>query len=423
MHTTPTPARAGESGGNESLTMSEFYPETAARLVQSVPVILRRWVTRVRQEIPASRAQARLVLRNNLESLLMEVARTLNPNGHPPALVEGLSLSQDHGGHRATLAEYSLGEVFLEYRLLRQTILTVLDEKRSLSPDEREVINNALERAMQDAVSRFALVHQDAERQRADELRTVYERERRITAVLQRPLLVKVAEDAVPGLALAAIYEPAMDEAEVGGDFLDVFTLPNGRVALVVGDASGKGLEAAAHNTLVKEMLHAFLREDPGHPGVVLARLNNVVCDTLQSAGPSDLGTSIVVALLVIEPATGKAVYVAAGAEDLLIVRTSGKVETVKGRGLLLGVEPGSGYDERAVHLQPGDTTLMVTDGITEARIGVELFGYDGMVAVAEEALKAPSLQEAAHAILEGARAFAHGRLSDDACLILARRR
>jgi serine phosphatase RsbU (regulator of sigma subunit) len=265
-------------------------------------------------------------------------------------------------------------------------------------------------------------VHQDAERQRAEELRTVYERERRITHVLQRPLLLKVAEDAVAGLSLATIYEPAMDEAEVGGDFLDVFALPNGRVALVVGDASGKGIEAAAHNTLVKEMLHAFLREDPGHPGVVLARLNNVVCDTLHSAGPGDLGTSIVVALLVIEPATGRGIYVSAGAEALLVVRASGETETVSGRGLLLGVEPGAGYDERAVSLEPGDITLMVTDGITEARDEGELLGYDGMVAVAGRALAAPSLQEAAQAILEGARAFARGRLTDDACLILARR-
>ena len=93
------------------------------------------------------------------------------------------------------------------------------------------------------------------------------------------------------------------------------------------------------------------------------------------------------------------------------------------GRGLLLGVEPASIYHERAMCLEPGDTTLMLTDGITEARNGVELLGYEGMVALAGEALKAPSLQEAALAILEGARAFARGRLSDDACLILARRR
>jgi serine phosphatase RsbU (regulator of sigma subunit) len=410
--------------------MSRNYPDAATLLLKQAPEILRRWDRRVRREIPASRSQAPLVLQNNLGPLLVEVARALSPTGQPPASIEGLNLSQDHGGHRATLAEYSLGEVFLEYRLLRQTILEVLDEERSLPPDEREVITNALERAMQDAVSRFALVHQDAERERTDEarhiaveLRAVYERERRITQVLQRPLLLTVAEDAVAGLSLATIYEPAWGEAEVGGDFLDVFALPNGHVALVVGDASGKGVEAAAHNALVKDVLRAFLREDPGHPGSVLSRLNNVVCDTLQTVEPDDLGTSIVVALLVVEPLAGEAVYASAGAEPLLVVRTSGEVEAVEGRGLLLGVQRETLYEETPVRLEPGDIALMVTDGITEARNGVELLGYDGMAQLAQQSLQAPSLQEAAQAILEGARAFAHGSLSDDACLILARRR
>jgi serine phosphatase RsbU (regulator of sigma subunit) len=224
--------------------MSKNYPETAALLLKQAPEILRRWDRRVRQEIPASRAQQPLVLLNNLGPLLVEVARALSPTGQPEATIEGLSLSQDHGGLRAALAEYSLGEVFLEYRLLRQTVLEVLDAERSLPPEEREVINNALERAMQDAVSRFALVHHDAERERGDEARRMaaelnaaYERERRIAQVLQRPLLLSVAEDMVPGLFLATFYEPAWDEADVGGDFLDIFMLPDGQVALVVGDA------------------------------------------------------------------------------------------------------------------------------------------------------------------------------------------
>jgi serine phosphatase RsbU (regulator of sigma subunit) len=404
--------------------MTQIYPETAALLLRHVPPILQRWEERVRREIPASRAQDRLVLQNNLEALLMEVARTLSPNGHPPAVIHGLTLSQDHGGNRATLAAYSLAEVFLEYRVLRQTILEVLDQERSLPPDEREVINNALERAMQDAVGRFALVHQDAERQRADELRTLYERERRITHVLQRPLQVKIPEHAMPGLALATIYEPALDEAEVGGDFLDVFALPNGHVALVVGDASGKGVEAAAHNALVKDVLHAFLREDPWHPGAALSRLNNVLCDTFEAADPAaDMGTTIVVALLVVDPVSGEAIYVAGGAEPLLIVRTSGAMDIVKGEGLLLGMEPEARYKESPLRLAPGDIALMVTDGITEARHGVELLGYDGMVQLVQQSLQAPSLQEAAQAILEGARVFARGRLSDDVCLVLARRR
>src|SRR6185436_1997929 len=99
----------------------------------------------------------------------------------------------------------------------------------------------------QESVGHFALVHQDAERERGDvarllaaERHAAYERERRITQVLQRPLLLQIAEDAVPDLSLATLYQPAWDEADVGGDFLDVFTLPGGEVALIVGDASGK---------------------------------------------------------------------------------------------------------------------------------------------------------------------------------------
>src|SRR5207244_8604507 len=119
-------------------------------------------------------------------------------------------------------------------------------------------------------------------RQLAVELRAAYDRERRIAQVLQRPLLLQVAADAFPGLSLATLYEPAAAEADVGGDFLDAFALPGGKVAVVVGDTCGKGLEAAAHNTHVKDVLRAFLREAPLRPGATLARVNDVVCDTLQ---------------------------------------------------------------------------------------------------------------------------------------------
>jgi len=406
------------------------YPDTAALLLQQAPEILRRWDRRVRREIPASREQQPLVLQNNLGPLLTEVARALSPTGQPPVTIQGLTLSQDHGDHRAMIAEYSIGEMFLEYRLLRQTILDVLDSELPLAHKEREVITDALERAMQDAVSRFALVHQDAERARGDEarrlaveLRTAYERARRIAQVLQRPLLPKVAEDAVPGFFLATFYEPAWDEADVGGDFLDIFALPDGHVALTVGDASGKGVEAAAHNTHVKDMLRAFLREDPGHPGSALARVNHTVYDALQAIDPPDLETFIVVALLVVDPLAGNAIYTSAGAEPLLVVRSSGAAEPVERPALPLGIEPETRYSETPVRLEPGDTAVLLTDGITEARVGGQLLGYEGMVQLVQQSLSGASLQEAGEAILAGAHAVARGRLSDDACLILARRR
>lgn len=133
-------------------------------LREQTPEILRRWETRARAEIPASRAQASLVLQNNLRYIIGEVARELSPTGESPTLIEGLTLSGDHGVHRAEIAEYHVGELFLEFRLLRRTILEVLDEQARLTADQREVINEAVERAVQEAVSQFAAVQPAAER-------------------------------------------------------------------------------------------------------------------------------------------------------------------------------------------------------------------------------------------------------------------
>ena len=92
--------------------------------------------------------------------------------------------------------------------------------------------------------------------------------------------------------------------------------------------------------------------------------------------------------------------------------------------GLPLGVERGELYAVRSFHLGPGDTLVLVTDGITEARQADEFLGYEGMTALAMEALRQelPSLRAAAQAILNGARTFG-GKFRDDACIMLVRRR
>lgn len=412
-------------------TPNETRLNMSARLIRQAPEILRRWDQRVRAHVPASRDQQPLVLQNNLGLLLGEVARALSPTGEPDTLIVGLTLSQAHGRDRASIAEYSIAEVFLEYRVLRQTILEVLDEVGLLAPEEREIINNALEHATHEAVSVFSTTHQDEQRELlegcrrlAEELRAAYERERRITQVLQRPLLLQIDEDAIPGLSLATLYEPALDEAEVGGDFYDVLALPNGHTALVLGDTCGKGLEAAAHNTHVKDVLRAFLREEPRHPGAALSRVNRAVYDTFALETSTLPGTFIVLLLAVLDPASGDLVVASAGAEPLVILRASGEPEVLERPELPLGIEPEVTYRDTRLRLEAGDTLVMVTDGITEARQDRgELLGHPGMVRLAQEALQAPSLHEAGRRILEGARAYGGGSLRDDACLVLARRR
>src|SRR5207248_3049167 len=79
-----------------------------------------------------------------------------------------------------------------------------------------------------------------------------YKREQRIAETFQRALLEDIAEDAFNGLAVKTFYVAAWHEAMVGGDFYDIFALPGGAVALVIGDASGKGLQAAERTAEVK---------------------------------------------------------------------------------------------------------------------------------------------------------------------------
>ena len=94
-------------------------------------------------------------------------------------------------------------------------------------------------------------------------LRAALAKERHVAETLQRTILEDVPEDRFPGLAVASCYAAAWQEARIGGDFYDAFALEGGRAAFVVGDASGKGLEAAVRTAEVKFALRAFLHQDP----------------------------------------------------------------------------------------------------------------------------------------------------------------
>ena len=264
------------------------------------------------------------------------------------------------------------------------------------------------------------------ERKRAEQAeRLALDHNRRIADTLQTALLQTVSENAFPGLALSTLYKAASDEALVGGDFFDAYTIDNGMVALIVGDVSGKGLAAAAHITEVKYALRAFLREAP-EPALALARLNDFICEAQRQ---DDWGNTslVVLALAVFDPKTGEVDYVSAGAEPLLVLPApdapeASVQEVGSGSGLVLGVEPGRTYKKTTFPLPPGGMLLMTTDGITEARRGLEMLGLEGLKRLARECQERVTVGEISQAILERTRAYAGGSLTDDACILLAQR-
>jgi PAS domain S-box-containing protein len=282
------------------------------------------------------------------------------------------------------------------------------------------------------------------------ELQAALVREMRITEALQHSLTAEIAEEAFPGLEVASYYEPALKEAQVGGDFFDAFSFRSrkkvrrktneetGLVALAVGDVMGKGVLAAALAGRVKDVMRAFLREDED-PARTLTRLNDYLCDVVSSIGYSvdyrdeisHKTTILTLALVIINPQTGAAAISSAGAEPPVILRASGAVEVIEPGGLLLGIQPEVTYKARRLQLHPGDTLLMATDGITEARRlnvpghrrrGSSFLGHDGMVAIAKQHRGVSSIRAMSRAMVNDARAFG-GSFNDDVCLLVARRR
>lgn len=251
-------------------------------------------------------------------------------------------------------------------------------------------------------------------------LQAGYARERRIAETLQEILLHTPLAEGNPTLAVEAFYEAASDEAAVGGDFSDMFTYDGATVAMVVGDVSGKGLGAASLIAEIKFALRTILREYP-QPEVALARLNDFFCEA-QHQGDFASDYQVVLSLAAYDPKIERLHYVTAGGEPLLLLRADGTAEPLGANGLLLGVMPGIAYTAVETPLAAGDTLLLATDGLTEARRSGKLFGFEGLQAQAAACLPSQPLREGGQCLIEFVRDWADGTFSDDVCVLLARR-
>ena len=186
----------------------------------------------------------------------------------------------------------------------------------------------------------------------------LYEAAREAALSLQRSLL-PASLPAVPGLDVAARYLPGQHGTEVGGDWYDLFTLADGRVALVVGDVVGRGLRAAARMGTIRTALRAYALEAPA-PSVALSRLDRFVA--LQE--PVEFTTVLVVFLA---PATGDAQLASAGHLPPVLVDEDGArpLETPADPPVGMAVEP---RRDLTLHLAADATLIGFTDGLVENR-------------------------------------------------------
>jgi serine phosphatase RsbU (regulator of sigma subunit) len=187
------------------------------------------------------------------------------------------------------------------------------------------------------------------------------EQEHRIAEELQRGLLPKRLPD-VPGIELVAHYEVAGLAAEAGGDWYDAFALPDGRIGVVVGDVTGRGVRAASTMGQMRSVARAYALADEGshQPGDVLTLVNRYQL----RLGEEELFTMV---YAVIDPGAGRLWFANAGHPPPLLRRRDGAAELLEGGGGLMGVIEAV-YDDYELALDGGDALILYSDGLVERR-------------------------------------------------------
>ena len=176
--------------------------------------------------------------------------------------------------------------------------------------------------------------------------------------------------EAVPAFEGWDIYPSYRPARDVGGDFYDFLELEDGRLGLVVGDATGKGVPAALVMSTTCGMLRAVTHASDYSPGEVLQRVN----ETLFARIPANMFVTCFYGVL--DPRTGGFAYANAG-HDLPYVRRGGNAEELMARGMPLGLMPGMSYEEKEIVLEPRDNVLLYSDGLVEAHdLQREMFGF-----------------------------------------------
>jgi serine phosphatase RsbU (regulator of sigma subunit) len=190
----------------------------------------------------------------------------------------------------------------------------------------------------------------------------LFEATQHVARTLQQSLLPRTLPE-IPGARLSARFLAAEEGQEVGGDFYDAFAITDGRWGVAIGDVCGKGPEAAALTALARYTLRALADHEPT---AVLARLNDAV---LRSHGDVKGRYLTGVFAAVSRHAGGLLVDIAVGGHPPpLVLRADGGVERVEATGPLIGVTTPVSYRPAVLRLDPGDTVVLYTDGLTDAR-------------------------------------------------------
>ena len=213
----------------------------------------------------------------------------------------------------------------------------------------------------------------------------------------------------LPGVGVACAWQPA---TAVSGDYFDVFSLTDGRMAFCIADVSGKGVGAALVMANVQASLHAFARRSTG-PAEVCRALNRALCEHIAP------GKFVTLIYGILDPREGRFTFANAGHCLPIVIRADGRIEMPDSHSGVLGLFPEWEFVEQCVELRSKDCLLLVTDGLLEAlNQDNEEFGCERLIAVVVDQREtgAYSLRRG---ILNEVSRFCDGVFQDDVSMIV----
>jgi serine phosphatase RsbU (regulator of sigma subunit) len=213
------------------------------------------------------------------------------------------------------------------------------------------------------------------------------------------------------GFEVGRAYEPGT--GLMAGDFYDVCSTGPSRMAALIGDVSGHGIEPSITAFQVKYLLRVFLRQYRD-PAQALEELNVVI------SAQTQLEEFVSLCLVVFDKAAGTLRYASAGHPPAWLWH-DGEVRPLRSTGPMLSLDPKASYSSREVPLDAGDLLLLYTDGLTEARAGEQLFGED-RIAAAVRRDPGMGADVLCKSLLAAARDFATAPLRDDVAILAIRK-
>jgi serine phosphatase RsbU (regulator of sigma subunit) len=340
------------------------------------------------------------VLLSRPQTLSRELLRDLLERGEP--LILDADSAADLGGSLGLLSPFlrkgssaALIPIATASELLATLTIVSLHPGR---PVEGEVAATALSIAGQAALA-------------IDNAR-LYAQQKAFADTMQRSLLPREVPD-LPGLEIGDAYESAA-RLEVGGDVYDYLVLPDGRLAVVLGDVTGHGVEATADMAMAKFVFRSLARVHVD-PGEFLAAANEVVASEIGA------GKFITMVALVLDAVAGQVTCASAGHPPPRLVLPDGEVRAIDTRGLALGIEAPQRYQPVTLELPADASVVVYTDGVVEARRGGEQFGTERLDALLSDRRAEPPRQIALDA-LAACRAWTDGELTDDFAVVVIKR-